>query len=197
MATIAALIGANVISGIGGSIADGFREQQRRNEWNQIYDFNKNKFDFQSDFANRQLKQTGDLTSRGQSLNFGSNMLTAGMQTGGSFIGNLLSYKHSQDQLNFQKELNSQRRSDFTNEGLPLSYLHMGGSGFSRSVPLPMARTQTMGRSTSNPWGFANSGSNLRDTYGPPPTGSTVHQTHMNAPNQLHPGFDSTSGFPK
>lgn len=171
MATIAALIGGQIVSGIGNSIADGYREITRRNEWNRMMDFNQDRFDFQKDFSNRQLQQQYDLGMRGQNLSAGLGM----MQVGGSLIGNLLSYTHAQSALNFQKDLNQQRRDDLTREGLPLSYLHLG-QGLSRSIGgnIPMQTTQTFGRSQSNPWGFANTGSqNLRDTYGPPPAYSS------------------------
>lgn len=192
MATIAALIGSQIIGGIGTSISEGLREQQRRQEWNKLFDFNQSKFDFQKDFSNRQLQQNYDLTMRQQNLSAGSSLLNTGMNVGSSIIGNLLSYNHAQDVLDFQKSLNIQRRTDLQNEGLPLSYLHLQG-GFQRSVPnIPMMRTQTFGRDVSNPWGFANSGSNLRQTYGPPPS-----YAEINSPNAGRPGFDPVSGYPK
>lgn len=184
MATIAALIGANIISGIGSSIAGGLGEQRRRSEWQDMHDFNLDRFNFQKDFQNRQLNQQNELLSRGQNLNFAGNMMQTGMQTGTSLIGNLLSYNHAQDSLNFQKELNSQRRSDLENEGLPLSYLHIGGAA-QRSVGAipPMRQTQIFGRNLSNPWGFANSGTNLRETYGPRPP--TYDQSQARTPGNI------------
>lgn len=193
MAAIAGLIGAQVVGGIGNNIAEGLREQQRRNEWNKMFDLQNNKFMFEKDFSNRQLNQNNELTRRGQDLNFGSHLMGSAMNVGSSLFGNLLSYKNAQDQLNFSKELNQQRRSDLQNEGVPLSYLHVGGS-LQRSMGggIPMQRTQTFGRDTSNPWGFANSGPNLRQTYtnDPPPTYS---QSQSNA---NRPGFDQ-NGWPK
>lgn len=201
MATVAAIIGAQILGGIGSGITEGLREQQRRNEWNQMYDFNKEKFDFTKNFQNRQLDQQFNLTQRGQNLNFGSSM----MGVGSSIIGNLLSYKHAQDTLSFQREVHqsgldqyNQRRQDIQNEGLPLSYLHLQGSGgFNRSIPnLPMMRTQQLGRSVSNPWGYANSGSNLRQTYGPRDAPPSYNES-INSPNAGRPGFDPVSGYPK
>lgn len=167
MAAIAGLIGAQVIGGIGNNIAEGLKEQRRRSEWESLMNFQKDKFSFEKDFSNRQLEQQGGLTIRGQ--NFG--MVGSAMNVGSSIVGNLLSYKNAQDQLQFQRDLNSERRSDLQREGLPLSYLHLGGGGgFQRSIPnIPMQRTQSFGRSVSNPWGYANSGSNLRETYGSRP----------------------------
>lgn len=196
MATIAAIIGSQIIGGIGNGISEGIREQQRRQEWNKMFDFNSNKFNTQMDFQNRQLDMSSSLTQRGQNLNFGGGLLNTGMNVGSSIIGNLLSYNHAQDVLKFQKETHNQRREDLQNEGLPLSYLHLQGSGaFNRSIPnIPMMRSQQLGRDVSNPWGFANSGSNLRDTYGPPP----AYSEPINSPNTGgRPGFDPGNGFPK
>lgn len=191
-ATVAAILGGSIISGIGNGITGSFQERTRQNEWNKMFDFKQDQFDFQKDFSNRQLLQGYDLTSRGQNLNFGGNLLNTGMSVGSSLIGNLLSYNHAQDTLNFQKEMNTQRRSDLQNEGLPLSYLHLGG--LQRSVPnIPMMRTQTFGRTVSNPWGYANSGSNLREAFGPPPSYSST----MNLPTAGQTGFDQVSGYPK
>lgn len=202
MASIAALIGAQVIGGIGNNIASGLQEQRRRQEWQNLFDFKQNEFNFQKDFQNRQLKQNYDLTSRGQDLNFGSNLLTTGMGVGSSLIGNLLSYKNAQDQLDFQKELNQQRRTDLTNEGLPLSYLHLSGSGaFQRSIPnIPMQRTQTFGRNISNPWGFANSGQNARQTFAPRSERPPSYEQSVNSQPRIWPssgGYDPNTGAMK
>lgn len=181
--TIAALIGGQILGGIGNSIAEGYREHQRRNEWNQVMDFNQQRFDFNKDFSNRQLQQQGDLLNRGQNIQAG----LGAMQVGGSLIGNLLSYNHAQSALNFQKDLNQQWRNDLTQEGLPLSYMHLG-QGLSRSIGgnIPMRNAQTFGRSTSNPWGFSNTGSqNLRETYGPPPAYSSGPRPPMATTSHL------------
>lgn len=191
-ATLAALIGSGVLSGIGQGISSGITERNRQNEFNKMFDFKKEESVWNRGFQQKMLDQSGMLGMRGQNLSFGANMLSAGMSTGSSLIGNLLSYNHAQDTLNFQKQLNSQRREDLTNEGLPLSYLHLGGLG--RSVPnIPMMSQQTFGRSSSNPWGYANSGQNLRTTFGPPPS----YRESVNAPNAGLPGFDPSNGFPK
>jgi len=191
MASIAALIGAQVVGGIGQGIASGLQEQTRRNEWNKTFGLHQDQFNFQKDYLTRGQQQNYDLTHRGQSLNFSGNILGHGLSAGGSLIGSILNYKTSQDQLGYSRELNNQRRSDLQNEGLPLSYLHLGGA--QRSLPqLPMQRTQTFGRNVSAPWGYANSGSNLRDTYGPPPAYSPG-----NFPTTQTPGFDPVNGFPK
>lgn len=200
MATVAAIIGANILGGIGSGITEGLKNQQRRQEWNQMYDFNRDKFNFQKDFQNRSLEQQFNLNQRGQNFNLAGGLINTGMNVGSSIIGNLLSYNHAQDTLNFQRNIHNQRRQDIQNEGLPLSYLHLQGSGaFNRSIPnLPMMRTQQLGRSVSNPWGFANSGSNLRETYGPRNTAPPTYSEAMNAPNTGgRPGFDPVSGYPK
>lgn len=193
-ATVAAILGGQIISGIGSGITGAFQERTRQNEWQKLFDFNQDKSNKQFDLQNKQLDLQSLLTTRGQNLNFGSNMLTSGMNVGSSIIGNLLSYNHAQDTLNFQREIHEQRRTDLQNEGLPLSYLHLGG-GLQRSIPnIPMMRTQTFGRTVSNPWGFANSGTNLRNTWGPPPS---YEQSVVNQPSTTHPAFDSVSGYPK
>lgn len=195
MASIAALIGAQVIGGIGNNIASGLQEQRRQQEWNKMFGLKEQESIFSRDFANRQLHQQNDLTMRQQNLSFGGNMLSTGMQVGGSLIGNILSYNHSQDQLNFQKELNQQRRTDLQNEGLPLSYLHLGaGGGLGRSIPhIPMERTQTFGRNVSAPWGYTNSGTNLRDTYAPNSAPPSYQQATRTAPEQESYQFATTS----
>lgn len=186
MASIAALIGAQVVGSIGQGIAGGLLEQRRQNEFDKNFDLRKNMFDFQSNFMNRQLEQQFGLQSRGQNLNFLGGLTTSGMQVGSSLIGNLLNYNHAQDQLNFQKDLNSQRRTDLTNEGIPLSYLHLSNGGanlLSRSMGgnIPMNVSAGLGRSEGNPWGFANSGPNLGETFGreapPPYSAQPVTQT--------------------
>lgn len=195
MASIAALIGAQIIGGIGNSISSGLQEQTRRREWESMFGLKQDQFNFQKDSFNQQLNQNRDLTMRQQNMQFGGSLLNTGMSVGSSIIGNLLSYNHAQDTLNYQKQLNNQRREDLTNEGLPLSYLHLGG--LQRSIPnIPMMRTQTFGRDVSNPWGYANSGPNLRTTFGPPPSYSESTRS-MNSPNAGLPGFDPVNGFPK
>lgn len=196
-ATALGMVGASILSGLGSGISGALQERTRQNEWNKMFDFQVGKQNFQQDFMNRQLEQQMNLGMRGQNLNFGGSLLNTGMNVGGSIIGNLLSYNHAQDVLNFQRDIHEQRRADIQNEGLPLSYLHLNGAGFQRSVPnIPMMRSQTFGRSVSNPWGYANSGTNLRDTWGPPPSYSAA-TGNINSPNTAHPAFDSVSGYPK
>lgn len=195
MASIAALIGAQVVGGIGQGIASGLQEQNRRREFDRTFGLHQDQFNFQKDYLSRQLDQNYGLQYRGQNLNFTGNILGHGLSAGGSLIGSFLNYQTSQNNLNYARELNTQRRSDLTNEGVPLSYLHLGG-GMSRSLPqLPMQRTQTFGRNVSSPWGFANSGPNLRETYGAPP--SYQQATSSNSPTTERPGFDPVSGYPK
>lgn len=188
---LAAIIGANVIGGIGSGVASGLIEGRRQHEFDQNFNFRNRQFDFQADFANRQLKQQNDIQTRGQSLSFLGGLTTSGFQAGSSLIGNILNYSHGQDQLNFAKEQNQQRRDDLTAEGIPLSYLHVGSS-LQRSIGslLPMNRQAGLARSEGNPWGFANSGPNLRETYqGTPPPYSPrqniSEQERQNAFDQL------------
>lgn len=170
-----------------------------------MFNLREEQFNWQKTFQQNQLNQQNELTTRGQNLNFMGGIMGNTMNVGSSLIGNLLSYNHAQDVLNFQKEQNQQRRDDLTNEGLPLSYLHIG-SGLGRSIGgnIPMMRTQGFGRSTSNPWGFANSGQNLRETHGPPPAytpsarqpgprppaSTTSHLRGGNAPRSEIPGVE-------
>lgn len=178
MASIAALIGAQVVGGIGQGIAGGLLEQRRRHEFDQNFDFKNRQFDWQKDFQNQQLKQQFDLTNRGQNLNFLGGLTSSGFSAGSSLLGSILNYTHAQDQLNYQKELNTQRRADLTNEGLPLSFLHIGG-GISRSM-LNTSNDATLGRSTNSSFRFADSGPNLNRTFNNPNPPSYAQATRSN-----------------
>lgn len=186
MATLAALIGGNLLAGIGGGIVEGFREQRRQKEWEQGFGLRERQQTFHENSTNRQL----DLLGRGQNLNFYGGLASTGMNVGSSLIGNLLSYNHSSNLLDYQKQLNSQRREDLTNDGIPLSYLHLGGAG-ARLPNLPMQGVQTLGRNVVNTMNFANSsGQPLSNTFGPPPSYSDVF-------NGVPPAANSTPEITK
>lgn len=200
MAT-AALIGANILSGLGQGIGSAFHERTRQNEFNKMFDFNQDKFNFQKDFNNRQLEQNSFLGLRGQNFGLAGSLINGGMSVGSSLIGNLLSYNHAQDQLNFSKEMYQNQRNDIQKEGLPLSYLHLGG-GLQQSMGgnIPMMRTQTYGRSVSNPWGYANSGTNLKQAFGPPPSYQESQSNIRPAapkPSAYEAGFNAFDRFSK
>lgn len=179
MATIAAILAGNLISGIGQGVVGAFQEQTRQNEWNKNYKFKEDQFKWQKEYQQQQL----GLQSRGQDMNLMSQFGTSGIQAGGNLIGSLLQYKTAQDQLGWQQELNSQKRQDLTNDGLPMSYLHVGGT---RGIPnIPMVMNQGFGRSTTNTMQFANQGNQpMSQTFSGQSTQTKLEKAWGNEPNK-------------
>lgn len=163
MAVTAAILGGNLLSGLGQGLVSSFQENRRQQEWNQMFGLKEQQFEWQKEHQSKQL----GLQERGQNLNAATGIGIAGLQAGGGLIGNLLSYKHNQDQLDYQKQLNQQRRDDLTADGLPMSYLHLSG-GNMRSLPsAPQVRGQSLGRSTESILRPMNQGGQpLSQTFG-------------------------------
>lgn len=160
--TTAALLGGNILAGLGQGLIGSYQENRRQQEWNQMFGLKEQQFQWQKEHQGKQL----GLQERGQNLNAATSIGVAGMQAGGSLIGNILSYKHSQDQLDYQKQLNQQKRDDLTADGLPMSYLHLSGN--MRSLPsAPSVRGQSLGRSTESILRPMNQGGQpLSQTFG-------------------------------
>lgn len=167
MAGIFGLIGANIIGSIGGGIAEGLREKNRRDEWKSVYDLNHQKMENDFTLGQRNL----DLQQQRNDYSLYGGLAQSAIGAGSGIIGGLFGLAQQSRQHEFQQGLINQQRTDLTNDGLPLSYLHLGGRGMNMNLQGPaLSRTQTVGRSVSQPIGFANSGGlSYREQFGPPP----------------------------
>lgn len=161
MATIAAILGGSIISGIGSGIVDSYRENQRQREWNKNYEFDQAKFDWLKDYQQQNLA----ITSRGQNLNFMQGLGQAGIGAASGLASSFLNYQSQSNQLDYQKQLNSQRRADLEKDGLPMSYLHLNGG----LASAPRVFTQGFGRSVNPTNSFMNQGGQpYNQTFGSP-----------------------------
>lgn len=164
-----ALIATGLIGGAAQGLMGGLMQRQGQENWEKSYNMKFQQMENQFILGTRQL----DLTARGQDISMMSTLGSSGISGASGIIGALInSYTTSRNldtQLDYMSSLNTQRRNDLQNDGLPLSYLHLGGNT-PGLIPPPMRVEQTMGRSVSNYTGFANSGgSTYSQKFGPPP----------------------------
>lgn len=188
MATIAALIGGNILSGLGQGIIGGMQERRRQQEWDQTFGLKQDQFNYQKQYDNRSL----GLTERGQTLNLMGGLAGNAMSAGSGLFGSLLNYQTQSNRLDWDKQLKQQQRTDLEKDGIPLSYLHLGGAG-AKLPSLPGTEVQGLGRSTENTFRpMHHGGQPINQTFGARPQSPV----NLDATTPAAPGEASHANVP-